>query len=209
MKISYAITSCNETEELKKLIPFLIDNKHINDEIIILHDDKNGSEETLSYLLKHNLKPNVQTWRGMNFRNNFGEWKNKLNAHCSGDYIFQIDADEIITEFLIKNIHDIIETNNNVDLFYLSRVNIVEGITENDLSNWGWIMNDRNWINFPDKQGRIYRNGLNWFGKIHERIVGANVVSQLPDDYDFCLIHVKEIERQRKQNEFYQKLNGL
>ena len=33
-------------------------------------------------------------WRGY-FDGHFGEWKNKLLDYCEGDYIFQIDADEI------------------------------------------------------------------------------------------------------------------
>ena len=51
MKISYAITVCNEFLEIQKLVPFLLKNKRIKDEIVILYDNKNGNSEVLSYLL--------------------------------------------------------------------------------------------------------------------------------------------------------------
>jgi len=44
------ITVCNELEEIKRLVPLLIENKRIEDEIIILFDDKNGSQEVLDFL---------------------------------------------------------------------------------------------------------------------------------------------------------------
>ena len=67
MKISFAITVCNEYEEIKQLVPFLIKNKRINDEIVILFDSKNGDEKVLDFLLEFNKLPNVQTWRSSDF----------------------------------------------------------------------------------------------------------------------------------------------
>lgn len=203
MKLSYAITVCNELEEISELLPYLIENKDINDEIVILFDEKNGSKEVLDYLLTFNKLPNVQTWRGLDFNNDFAEWKNKLTDYCSGDYVFQIDADEMIGEVLIKNIKPILEMNPEVDLYYISRINTVEGITDEHLRKWGWSMSPKGWVNFPDKQGRIFRKNLKWFGKVHERIMGAETITSLPDDEGFCLIHHKKIERQEKQNNYY------
>lgn len=203
MKLSYAITVCNELEEISELLPFLIEHKDIDDEIVVLFDEKNGSKEVLDYLLTFNKLPNVQTWRGLDFENDFAEWKNKLSSYCSGDYIFQLDADEMIGEVFMKNIKMILEANPEVDLYYLSRINIVEGITEEHLKKWGWSMSKEGWINFPDKQGRIFRKSLKWFGKVHERIMGAETFTSLPEDKDFCLFHYKEIKRQEKQNNFY------
>jgi len=102
MKISYGITVCNELKEIKTLLPLLIEHKRVEDEIIVLYDEKNGKQEVLDYLLPFNKLPNVQTWRGMVFVNDFAIWKNKLNGYCSGDYIFQLDADELITKELIQ-----------------------------------------------------------------------------------------------------------
>lgn len=206
MKITFAITVCNELEEIKKLLPFLVENKRMEDEVVILYDEKNGNSEVLNFLLSYNVLPNVQTWRGFGFDGDFGEWKNKLNSYCKGDYIFQIDADEMLSEHLIKNISTILEMNPEVDLIFVPRVNTVDGLTESHIKQWGWRLDENNWVNFPDWQGRIYKNGLNWYGRVHERIVGAKNVSTLPTDYLYCLIHHKDIKRQEKQNNYYNSL---
>lgn len=206
MKISYAITAHSEKNNLQKLIPLLIDNKEINDEIVILFDSKNGDVSTLEYLLQFNLLPNVKTIRGFDFNFDYAKWKNKLNELCTGDYIFQIDGDEFITPILIKNLKRIIELNESVDLFRISRVNIVNGISEEDILNWNWHQNERGWINWPDKQDRIYRKGMVWSNKVHEKISNAKIITSLPEEYDLALIHVKNIARQKEQNEKYMKL---
>lgn len=206
MKISFAITVCNEINEIKRLVPFLVENKKVEDEIVILYDEKNGNPEVLDFLLPYNVLPNVQTWRGFSFEGDFASWKNKLNSYCNGDYIFQLDADEMISENIIKNISTILELNSALDLVYVARVNTVDGLTENHIKQWGWKIDENNWVNFPDWQGRIYKKGLNWYGKVHERIVGAIKISALPTDYSYCILHHKDILRQEKQNNYYNSL---
>lgn len=203
MKISYAITVCNELEEIKTLVPFLLKNKRVNDEIVILYDEKNGNPEVLEYLLPFNIKPNVQTWRGLWWNNNFGDWKNKLNEYCSGDYIYQLDADEMISEYMVKNLHQILEMNPDVDLIFVPRINTVQGITQEHINQWRWNINEKGYVNFPDRQGRIYKKGMGWYGKVHERIIGGGKFSSLPDNEEYCIQHHKTIERQEKQNKFY------
>ena len=76
MKISYAITVCTELEEIKQLLPFLLKNKRKEDEVVVLFDLTNGSEEVKKYLLQTSEVYAVFDW----FQNNFSEWKNKLNT---------------------------------------------------------------------------------------------------------------------------------
>jgi len=180
MKISFAITVCNELDEIKRLVPFLLEHKRQQDEIVILFDEKNGSKEVLDFLLPFNIKPNVQTWRGLDWNNNFADWKNKLNDYCTGDYIFQLDADEMIDKYMVKNISVILEMNPKVDLIFVPRINTVDGITQEHINKWGWRVDENNWINFPDYQGRVYRKNMSWYGRVHERIVGGEVFSTLP-----------------------------
>ncbi len=203
MKISFAITVCNELEEIKRLVPFILEHKGIQDEIVILFDDKNGNKEVLDFLLPFNIKPNVQVWRGLDWNNNFADWKNKLNEYCTGDYIFQLDADEMVTEFLIKNVSQVIQENNEVDLFYLARVNTVDGITMEHINKWRWNLDKEGRINFPDYQGRIYKSNLKWEGKVHEKITGAKYYAVLPLEEEYCLIHHKSINKQESQNNYY------
>jgi hypothetical protein len=206
MKISYAITVCNELTEIKKLVPFIIEHKRPEDEIVILYDQTNGNPEVLDFLLPFNKLPNVQTWRGFDFEGNFADWKNKLNEYCAGDYIYQLDADETISEYIIKNLSVIIELNPKVDLIFVPRINTVNGITQEHIDKWGWRVNESGWINFPDAQGRIFRKGMTWYGKVHERIIGGQKFSSLPLDEEYCIQHHKTIDRQEKQNNFYSKL---
>ena len=138
MKVSFAITVCNELEEIKRLVPFILKHKRVQDEIVILFDQKNGDQNVIDFLLPYNKLPNVQTWRGLGFNNNFAEWKNKLNDYCVGDYILQLDADEMISEYMIKNVSEIVSLNPEVELFFLPRINTVEGITEEHIKTWGW-----------------------------------------------------------------------
>lgn len=206
MKISFAITVCNEINEIKKLVPFILEKKRPQDEIVILYDEKNGNSEIIDFLLPYNIKPNVQTWRSIDWNNNFADWKNKLNSYCNGDYIFQIDADEMLNEYMVQNLHEILELNPEVDLFYVPRINRVEGITPEHIQKWNWKVDENGFINFPDWQGRIYKKNMTWYGRVHERIIGGTKFSVLPTDEEYCLIHDKTIERQEKQNNFYNKI---
>jgi hypothetical protein len=61
-------------------------------------------------------------------------------------------------------------------------------------------------INAYDMQGRIFRKGMTWYGKVHERIIGGTYFSSLPTDYTYCIIHEKEIKRQETQNKFYKSI---
>lgn len=192
--------------EIKKLISNLIQHIRTEDEIVVLFDEKNGTTDVLDYLTSLNEIPNIEVWKSLEFDNDFAKWKNKLNDHCSGDYIVQLDADEMISDYLIQNISLIIEMNPDVDLFYLARINIVEGITQEHLNEWNWSMDEENRINFPDYQSRAFRKGLMWSGNVHERIIGFENYSLFPEDFVYCIQHNKSITRQILQNNFYKSI---
>lgn len=203
MKISYAITVCNELTEIRRLVPFLLEYKRPQDEIVVLYDNVNGNPEILEFLLPFNKLPNVQTWRCFDWNDNFADFKNILNGYCTGDYIYQIDADEMISQYMVENLHQILEMNPKVDLIFVPRINTVDGITQEHINMWRWNVNDKGYINFPDMQGRIYKKSLSWYGKVHERIIGGSKFATLPSDEEYCILHHKTIERQEKQNKYY------
>ena len=171
MKISYAITVCNELKEITELTNFLQSRIEEEDEIIIQYDT-NGVTKEVSDFLTIFGEINKQT-KIVSFPLNkdFATFKNNLKKNCSGDYIFQIDADETPTEYLMQNLKTILESN-NVDIVFVPRVNTVNGLTEAHIQGWGWRVNEKGWVNFPDYQTRIYKNttDVEWFGKVHERI---------------------------------------
>jgi Glycosyl transferase family 2 len=206
INVTYAITVCNELEEITKLIDFLKNKIDKDDEILIQYDENSATKPVKDYLTiisqLHNTNIKVISYP---LNNDFASFKNNLKDNASGIFIFQIDADEIPSEHLMENIKDIIEYNKDVDLFFVPRVNTVEGLTKEHIKKWKWQVNELGWVNFPDYQTRLYRrtSEIQWQGKVHERIVGYNTLSVLPQEEQYCLYHHKQIERQEKQNDYY------
>jgi len=205
MKISYAITVCNELEEVKRLVNFLLSNKRTEDEIVILYDT-NGSVEVYDYVATVDEIVNVFVLKDK-FQGHFADWKNKFFKICSGDYIFQIDADEIPHINLIENLPAMLETN-DVDMIRVPRVNTVEGLTQEHIQKWGWNVNEKGWVNWADWQMRIYKNvpHIKWVNKVHEVLEGFKIHGMLPVEEEWALYHPKTIDRQERQNNFYDTL---
>jgi len=141
-------------------------------------------------------------------KGNFAHFKNNLKQNCTGEWIFQIDADEYLTESFIQNLHTILQSNPTIDVFLLPRINTVEGLTQEHTQRWGWNVNDKGWVNFPDLQTRILQNSpkINWVSKVHEVLTGHNTFATMPLEEDYCLYHPKQIERQERQNNLYNLL---
>jgi hypothetical protein len=203
MKISYAITVCNEVKEIKKLISILLESKREDDEVVVLFDKQNGTAEVWSYLQDQDVVCEAKS-----FKNHFADWKNYLTGMCSGDYIFQIDADEFPNKVLIDNLPNILEANPTVDMLRVSRINTVEGLTEEHIKKWGWTVNEKGWVNWADWQMRIYRRhpDIKWKNKVHEVLDGFKIHGMLPMEEEYALYHPKEIKRQEKQNAYYDTL---
>ena len=203
MKITYAITVCNEFLEIQRLVHFLLRHKRIQDNIVILYDEANGDPAIEQFLRSHSINGEF-SWHKAPFNKHFADWKNKLNSLCSGDYIFQLDADEMIDEYVCRILPDILAAN-EVDVIRVPRINTVKGLTDQHITLWNWKVNKDNWVNWPDYQWRIYRNhsDIKWINAVHEVLDGYKTVSHLPAQEEFALLHHKTIERQEKQNTYY------
>ena len=215
MKISYAVTVCNEFIEIQRLLTFLLEYKRPQDEIVVqmdlnVDDLKNCptiKREVFGYIMKHNEQGNIRViFCPLN--NDFGAFKNHLTQQCEGDYIFQIDADEIPNENLIQVLPEVLAENEEIDVFLVPRVNTVEGLTPEHIQKWGWRVNDAGWVNWPDYQWRIWKNKpeITWVNKVHERLDGFKMYTAMPDVEYFALNHPKTIEKQEKQNNYYNTL---
>jgi hypothetical protein len=207
MKISYAVTVCNEFLEIQRLLKFLLENKRIQDEIVVLYDGKNGDVEVESFLRANSINGEF-AWHKAEFQGHFADWKNKLTSYCTGDYIFQIDADEIPCTSILESLPDILQENPDVDVYLVPRVNTVKGMNQDHMQQWGWNVNAEGWVNWPDYQWRIYRNNntITWKNKVHEVLQGFTKYAMLPMEEDYSLYHPKTIERQIKQNAYYDTL---
>lgn len=202
--ISFAITTHNEGQYIQdlldQLVPFC---EQTGDEIIVV-DDNSTDPFTVNILEGYERSGGVKLFNHA-LNNDFAAHKNFLGEQCVGSYIFQIDADETFHPNLLTYLHDIVDNNTNIDLFLIPRVNVVNGLTEEDISRWGWQVNEHGWVMFPDYQTRLYRNSpdIRWEGKVHERIIGFKTMAPLPAEEEWSLYHIKDIDRQRKQNDYY------
>ena len=195
--ISYAITACNEHVELDRLLKQLTEHIRPEDEIVVQMDITATDE----------VKDVVNKYKLMNYfhplNKDFATFKNNLKGLCTKDYIFQIDADEYLSEELLAYLPAILEDNNRVEMFSVPRINTVEGLTQEHIKQWGWRVDERGWVNYPDHQNRILKNKpeIHWVNKVHEKIIGAMTTTEIPPGLD--LIHPKTIDRQEKQNNYY------
>ena len=208
MKICYKILTHNETDSLEKLLDFLFENIKETDHIIVCDDFSEAPTRKIlaKYVIDDSENLKQYDYFQRKFKGDFAEHHNFVNnlVRDEFDYIFSIDADEIPNKWLIENIHEILESN-DVDLIWLPRVNTVEGITEEHIQKWGWRVTEKGWVNFPDYQGRIWRNRPNilWKNKVHEVLSGYKEHTYLPAEEQFSFYHPKTIDRQEKQNKFY------
>lgn len=203
-KITYAIEVCNEDRELYSLLSFLVKVKDQEDDINVLVDSGKETPDVKKVL--EQFKDTISVHR-RHFDGNFSAHRNYHIEKCKGDFIFMIDADEMPQESLIKNVKKPI-MDAGCDLIFVPRINICPGFTDEWLAKCNFKINEVGWINWPDFQGRIFRNTpeIRWEKGLHERVVGAKKPISLEQNPLIALWHIKTVERQTKQDEFYKQL---
>lgn len=220
--ISFLVTTKNEGSYIDALLEQISSCMIPSDEIVVV-DDYSDDSETLEILDKWaynpTLKGKIHLYKH-HLNDDFASHKNYGLDQCSGDWIFQLDADELMSEALTDHVHNILHSNgNNFELYLIPRVNIVRGLTDEDIEKFGWTLNDFNWVMWPDFQTRLFRNNgeIRWVNKVHEQLIGVKEWTVMPDkdeytgepDATWALLHYKDIIRQRLQNEYYDKIiNG-
>lgn len=203
--ISYTITVHNEAHELQLLLTYLLKYITEKDEVVVQSDSERVTEEVENVIEDFIDKFKKFTYIKFPLNNDFSSFKNNIRNHCSNKWIVNIDADEVPSTFLIENIHALLDENDQVDMFLVPRWNVVDGITDEHIKKWNWNFDEEGRVNWPDYQTRIYKNSkdISWVNKVHERLSGYEVYSSLPTEEAYCFYHMKSIERQEKQNEFY------
>lgn len=202
MRISYAIPVHNEHEEIDRLLEYLLKYKRDTDEIIIQCDEGNTTGNVYKVLDKYKNDVEIIEFP---LNKDFASFKNNLKNHCTGEWIFQIDADEVPEEYLISMLPAILEQNPYTEVFWVPRINTVEGLRKEHIKKWGWKVEPNGRVNFPDYQCRILQNSpkIQWVSKVHEVLHGHSSQAQLPANDEYCLLHPKSIERQEHQNKLY------
>ena len=209
--ISYLITCNDEFKDYSHYSEVSLLNRlyqyRVGNECIFLHDSKNpilpieffkGADGFFQYY-RHGLN------------NHYGEHKNYGKRMCKGKYIFQIDADEIPNAILLESLPELIALNEDIELFWVPRINDFIGVNQENAAQWGWRLSpyeNRLIVNWPDPQGRLFKNlpHLRWERRVHEKVEGAKTFSYLPSMYELALHHNKTIETQIATNLKYNTL---
>jgi glycosyltransferase involved in cell wall biosynthesis len=197
-------------------------NKTTNDEIVILLDNQYAKVGCPSYEIIANTFHNycgIPTDRGIlashDLNNDYGAHKNFGIEKCSGDFIFQIDGDEMPPDSLIgENLHAIIESNPVIEAYAVPRINDFRGVTPEHAKQWGWRLDtsptyNRPRVMWPDYQWRIFKKDfprISFTRRLHEKIEGYKKYTIFPDDEEYALYHDKTIETQLATNIRYNKL---
>jgi glycosyltransferase involved in cell wall biosynthesis len=202
--ISFGITTKNEGAYIQDLLDQLVPYCETSGDEIVVVDDFSTDPYTITLLEEYRQSGSIKFHQHA-LNKDFAAHKNFLSEQCTGDYIFQVDADETFHPNLLTYLHDIVDNNTEIDLFLIPRVNIVHGLTDDDIKRWGWHVNEQGWVMPPDYQTRLFRNhpDIRWNGAVHERIVGYKTIAPLPPEEEWSLYHIKDVERQRAQNNFY------
>jgi len=203
MKVSYQVLCKNEGSSLKDLLTFLTENKKETDEINVCRDSLGTNPQTLEIINK--FKDQINYFE-REITHTIHNQKNWLAEQASGDYLFYLDADELLHKPFIQNLHSILESNPDNDIYFLPRINIVEGVTPEYVKQRGWVVNEKGWINFPDAQDRLFKHnkGIRYHEIPHGRLdhKGAKY-GVLPFEEVYSIIHIKSFEKQTSDNEWH------
>ncbi len=203
LSITYGITVCNEAQELRNLLAALLPSIDGEDEVVVLRDVTRPADDVTQALAEYRGRVRVIESR---LDGDFAAFKNRLFDAAKGDYLFQIDADEVPTPSLLANLKPYLRRNRFIDCFRVPRINLIHGATPAQIEQWGWKIDANGYVNYPDHQPRIARNNgrIRWRNKVHEKFTGYRIRKKLPHaDTTYCLLHVKTVGRQEQQNRLY------
>lgn len=200
-KISLAMMTHNEFEELSRLCGYLAEFRDSFCEIVVVDD---FSTVDLLPLLDG---VGAKLYRRPLDRN-FSAQRNYLKGKCSGDFIFVLDPDEIPHRNMLCLMNEIIDKMEAVgaDACSFPRLNLMVEPGASDIAPL--FDNARLQQQVPDYQVRLIRNlpGISWADRVHERIRGITQAIIMPNSTEFCLLHLKTSQRQAAANELYREL---
>lgn len=194
-RISYAITVCNEAEQLNRLLALLQAYLKEGDEVVVQADSEHVTDVVKQVLANHATIVSKQVYYPLQM--DFARFKNHLNEQCTGDFIFQLDADELPQTWLLEHLQDILSRHPWIELFKVPRINLFD----QTLTPASIGASDGR-VAWPDYQGRIYKNRpgrIRWHRPLHERIRGHLLYWHLPKDDRYALIHCKSLHQDTKK----------
>lgn len=166
-KISVVLAVYNEEDNLKTCLDSI---KNLAYEIVIV--DGGSTDKTIEIAKKFSAKI-IQTKNLLNFHIN----KNKAIDAASGDWILQLDADEVVSEELNKEIRQAI-SNKDFNGYWIPRKNF---FLTKFLTKGG---------QYPDYTLRLYRKGKGRLpgNDVHEQAIVEGKTGYLKND----LLHMRD-----------------
>ncbi len=220
LSVTYAVTVSTEAEELRRLLKQLSKNLDDEDRILIQVDQDNHSEEVIQVINKFGSSIPANQYKVIYYplNKNFAAFKNNLlkNAGNNG-FMFQLDADEILSFSLMQNLKYYLAQNQDVDLIMLPRANYYINMEEDqDFQEMDKTHSDElGRFRYPDLQGRIIKLGnkkLRYNGELHEGILGAKKIVTMPHtgkNQSWDLIHIKTMKKQKISDKLYKEIEKI
>jgi glycosyltransferase involved in cell wall biosynthesis len=149
LRISVPIVACNEAANLRRTLASVA----WVDEIVVI--DSGSTDETVAIAREFNARIFVEPWKG------YGPQVNSAIDKCTGDWILNLDADEVVTPTLREEIQTLLSLQDDPDLsdlevvppetefpaYWVPRLNLVIG-------RWMWHGGL-----YPDRKLRLFRRG--------------------------------------------------
>lgn len=152
-------------------------------------DDGTGAR-----LFEHGVRPIYEE-----FLDDFAKQRNFACGKATGDWILEIDADEIPSEALLEGLFDLCAGADRlgVEVIGLPRLNFHDGELQPGVGLHGL-----------DYQYRLHRSYCRWHGNVHEELIGWTKRIELPIESGAVLIHKKTQARYEERNAYYATLDG-
>lgn len=200
MKIAYQILCKNEDESLDALLSLLTRNIREEDEINVCRDLLGDNPKTMEVVAKYDVN-----FYEREIIHTIHNQKNWLAAHTEADYLFYLDADELLSERFLRSIPAILDLNDSVDVIFFPRKNIVEGLTEEYRQARGWQVDGKGRINWPDVQDRLFKHnkGIKYNEIPHGRLIGQTNYVVMPLEEEYAILHTKSMDKQVSDNTWH------
>jgi len=134
-RISVPIVTFNEAANLRRTLASVA----WVDEIVVL--DSGSTDDTLAIAREFHARIFVEPWRG------YGPGVNSAIDKCTGDWILNLDADEVVTPELQAEIESLLSGSPEFPAYWIPRLNLVLG---------RWM---RHGGLYPDPKLRLFRRG--------------------------------------------------
>ncbi|HVJ04264.1 MAG TPA: glycosyltransferase family 2 protein [Candidatus Saccharimonadales bacterium] len=134
--LSIAVVACNEAANIGRTL----ESVKWADEIVVV--DSGSTDDTIKIAESYGARVISEPWKG------YGGQMNSALDHCRSEWLFSLDADEVMTPELAGEIRTLLAGEPKFDAYWTPRLNLIFG---------RWI---RHGGFYPDRKLRLFRKGV-------------------------------------------------